>query len=152
VITEGTNVVLLDNETIDITVRGAPIRILGISLLGDEFALDFATDRFFAPATTDPVRIVLSHRPGEIERFSTDDDIDLVVAGHTHGGQVSLPFFGPPFTNSIVPRSVAAGGLHRLDGHSIYVSTGVGRERRNAPRVRFGVRPSIGVLTLTNAR
>ncbi|MDE0223120.1 MAG: hypothetical protein OXJ90_27900, partial [Spirochaetaceae bacterium] len=47
-----------------------------------------------------------------------------------------------------VPRHVAAGGLHELYGTPIYVSTGVGRERGNAPQLRLGVRPSIGIIDL----
>jgi predicted MPP superfamily phosphohydrolase len=47
-----------------------------------------------------------------------------------------------------VPREVAAGGLHVLGGRNVYVSTGVGIERGQAPQVRLGVRPSVGVLDI----
>jgi predicted MPP superfamily phosphohydrolase len=47
-----------------------------------------------------------------------------------------------------VPREVGAGGLHEVAGNPIYVSTGVGMERGQAPQVRFLVPPSIGVLEL----
>jgi hypothetical protein len=73
-------------------------------------------------------------------------EIDLVIAGHTHGGQISLPLFGPPVTLSEAPRHVAAGGLHELGGRPIYVSRGVGLERGEAPRVRLGARPEISLL------
>lgn len=149
-ITEGTGVVVLDNEVAEITIEGTPVRVLGISFARDDADLTGALDTFLAETGDSVVRIVLTHQPDEIDRFSTSDPIDLVVAGHTHGGQVAIPWFGPPLTHSSVPRSVAAGGLHELDGHAIYVSTGVGRERLNAPQVRFGVRPSIGVLDLVS--
>ena len=74
--------------------------------------------------------------------------IDLVVSGHTHGGQIVVPFFGPIMTLSHVPRSVAAGGLHQIDGNYIYVSRGVGCERMQAPRIRFLCPPEISLLTL----
>ena len=79
-------------------------------------------------------------------QLPADSGIDLVVAGHTHGGQVALPMFGPPLTLSAVPRQVGAGGLHEVRGNPIYVSTGVGMERGQAPQLRFGVRPSVAVL------
>jgi len=50
----------------------------------------------------------------------------------THGGQVVIPGFGPPMTLTHVPRAVAAGGLHHVDGRAIYVSRGVGHERGQA--------------------
>ena len=62
---------------------------------------------------------------------------------------MQLPFIGPPITMSEVPRDVAAGGLHELDGVPLYLSNGVGMERATAPQVRFGDRPSVGVVTLT---
>jgi predicted MPP superfamily phosphohydrolase len=73
------------------------------------------------------------------------------VAGHTHGGQVVVPGFGPLMTMSEVPRDVARGGLHWIDGNPIYVSPGVGMERRQAPQVRLFARPSVGVLELVDA-
>ena len=74
--------------------------------------------------------------------------MDLTIAGHTHGGQVRIPFFGPPITLSRVPRRVAGGGLHELQGNAIYVSRGVGCERASAPRVRLNCPPEVSLLTL----
>jgi predicted MPP superfamily phosphohydrolase len=74
--------------------------------------------------------------------------IDLALAGHTHGGQVVVPFFGPLLTLSDVPRHVAAGGVHELGPVRVHVSRGVGMERGSAPQIRFFCPPEICLLTL----
>jgi predicted MPP superfamily phosphohydrolase len=73
-------------------------------------------------------------------------DADLLVAGHTHGGQVRLPFIGPLITLSAVPRSHAAGTTPLPGGRTLVVSRGIGMERHNAPRLRFLCRPEIVII------
>ena len=51
---------------------------------------------------------------------------------------------------SDVPRAVARGGLHGIDGNAIYVSNGVGLERAQAPQVRLFSTPSVGIVTLVD--
>jgi len=94
------------------------------------------------------VRIAFAHYPRAALALRPNSRVDLVVAGHTHGGQVVLPLVGPPIVLSPLPRSIAAGGLHALDGNALYVSRGVGMERGQAPRIRFLCPPEITVLTL----
>ena len=107
-----------------------------------------AMEHLVAAESEEVVTIALTHRPDIIEWLP--GRVDLIVAGHTHGGQIQLPLVGPLVTASAVPRHIAAGGLNDIDGHRIYVSTGVGLERSDAPQVRFGARPSIGVLDLVS--
>lgn len=84
--------------------------------------------------------VVLGHAPdftlGEVPA-------ELMVAGHTHGGQVRLPFIGPLLTFSRVPRSQAAGHTVLPDGRHLVVSRGIGMERAWAPRLRFLCRPQL---------
>lgn len=140
---------VLDNEIDTFEVRGVPVRVGGTTLFGDEAAARRMAARLVGPDGDDRgrVRILIGHKPDAIELVRATP-VDLVIAGHTHGGQVSLPLLGPPLTLTNVPRHVAAGGLHELHGTPIYVSTGVGRERGNAPQLRLGVRPSIGIIDL----
>jgi predicted MPP superfamily phosphohydrolase len=89
--------------------------------------------------------VVFGHAPdfalGEI-------DADLLVAGHTHGGQVRIPVWGPIITFSRVPRTWAA-GVTRLPGdRTLVVSRGIGMERGRAPRLRFWCRPEIVIIEL----
>lgn len=72
----------------------------------------------------------------------------LALAGHTHGGQVQLPWFGPPLVLSNVTRAMGAGGLFRLGESWLCVSRGIGMERNHAPRIRFLCRPELTVLEL----
>ena len=148
-ITAGTGARVLDNEVDTFELNGITLSIGGTTLFGDEASARRMAERLTGDEHAD-VRILLAHKPDAIELLHARP-ADLLIAGHTHGGQVSFPLIGPPLTLSSVPRHVAAGGLHELDGTPIYVSTGVGRERGNAPQLRIGVRPSIGIIDLVGA-
>jgi uncharacterized protein len=146
-ITRDSDLRWLDGEVATVEVHGVSVHIGGIPLAYWTPEAQRTMDEL-AAMDDGGVRILLAHRPDAAYRLR-DGGADLVVAGHTHGGQVQVPFLGPPITMSDVPRDVAAGGLHTLDGHRIYVSTGVGLERWRAPQVRLNVRPSIGIVTLS---
>ena len=93
----------------------------------------------------DRFHLVLGHSPnfalGRIEA-------DLLVAGHTHGGQVRLPLIGPLVTLSRVPRAWAAGLTELPSGARLLVSRGIGMEGDAAPRLRFLCRPELVVIDL----
>ena len=147
-ITRGTGARVLDNEIDTFELNGNLIHIAGVSLDGRDYEpAGWEAAKRLAEGDLPGVRILLAHEPDAIGLLE-GRTVDLLVSGHTHGGQVSIPFFGPPITASRVPRHVAAGGLHDLHGTPVYVSTGVGRERGNAPQLRFGVRPSLGIIDL----
>ena len=146
-ITEGQDLEWLDHEVATTEVRGTTVAIGGIPVTYASPESRATIDQLAATTDAD-VRILLSHRPDAVYEVP-EGGADLVGSGHTHGGQVRLPLVGPPITMSGVPRSVAGGGLHELDGIPIYLSNGVGMERHTAPQVRLGDRPSVGVVTLT---
>ncbi|MEM7306764.1 MAG: metallophosphoesterase [Planctomycetota bacterium] len=110
---------------------------------------DGSTTSVRVPAAEDGrFHIVVAHRPG----FAFGDvEADLLVAGHTHGGQVRLPLLGPPITMSRVPRAWAAGRTELAGGRTLIVSRGVGMERGHAPRLRFLCRPEVVVIDVLPA-
>jgi predicted MPP superfamily phosphohydrolase len=73
------------------------------------------------------------------------DGLSLILAGHTHGGQVRVPFYGALTTNCALPRRMAR-GLHPYRGAWLHVSAGLGTHP-TAP-VRFSCPPEASILTL----
>lgn len=136
---------LLDNAVRTADIRGQLVTVGGVGIPDAAGVFDAAPFTQLANADPRSVRLLVSHYP---DAASLQPDADLVISGHTHGGQIAIPGFGPLVTLTNVPRAIAAGGLHTLDGTNLYVSTGVGLERGQAPQVRLFVRPSVGIIDL----
>ena len=148
-ITAGTRVRVLDEEIVTVPVGDRRLTIGGVGRRYRSPGASAVVSRLERAPGTGDVRLLLAHRPDAAFLLPPRPRTDLVVAGHTHGGQVALPFVGPLMAFTDVPLEVAAGGLHDLGaGRRIYVSRGVGLERGQAPRVRLNVAPEISLLTL----
>jgi uncharacterized protein len=92
-------------------------------------------------------RLLVGHSPDYILEVQ-DLPIDLCLAGHTHGGQIRIPFFGPIVTLSKVPRKLAF-GFHEVGNTRINVTGGVGFEHSgNAPAIRINCPPEICLIEL----
>lgn len=146
-IVRGTPVRLLEDERVALQHGERQIELLGLSApaLSPQARAPF--EQLTRQADPHVTRLVLVHRPRFVMELEPDAPVDLVIGGHTHGGQVRLPLFGPPITLSPLPRDIAAGGLHHYQGHAVYVSRGVGG-LRSVPLVRFNCRPELSLLTL----
>ncbi len=100
------------------------------------------------PRTKPGFRLAIAHSPAParaLERLG----YDLILAGHTHGGQLRIPGFGAIVTNTEgLPRSMAR-GLHRAGRSWVHVSAGLGTSMY-AP-ARFACRPEACVLDLVPA-
>jgi uncharacterized protein len=94
--------------------------------------------------------ILLYHTPDEILDVAATHRVDLYCAGHTHGGQVALPFYGALVTLSKFYKKYER-GLHREGSTWLYVTRGIGMEGGPAPRVRFLARPEVTVIELAPA-
>jgi hypothetical protein len=90
--------------------------------------------------------IMLSHQPSVLDRAETAG-ISLILSGHTHGGQVSLPFIGPP-ARFFDREFKYIRGRYERDGTQLFVSRGTGTIGIG---VRLGARPEIAVIRLKSA-
>lgn len=70
---------------------------------------------------------------------------DLLLVGHTHGGQVALPFIGP-LTSATPYGSKYAKGWFRENDIDMYVNRGLGTDGWGGPKIRFLTRPEIAVI------
>ena len=88
-------------------------------------------------------KILLCHNPLGI-RMAATHGIDLMLSGHTHGGQVRLPMVGSVYGRSKLGERFVE-GWNRLDGTQIYVSRGIGKV---LVPLRYGCPPEITLLRL----
>jgi predicted MPP superfamily phosphohydrolase len=91
----------------------------------------------------DEPNILLSHNPDILEEADSRR-ANLILAGHTHGGQVVLPFLGAAHTHSEHLNRREASGYMLRDQTQVYVSRGIGE---GIP-LRFGARPQIALITV----
>ncbi len=136
----GAGVKLLINEREDVLVKGRALSIFGLDYPS-------STDHLAKlQKEVDPQRfnLLLSHVPA-FAHEQLNKDINLILSGHTHGGQVRLPFFPPFYLPRYAGRFIA--GLYHVSQHRIplYVSRGVGT---SVLPVRFFCRPEIGLFEL----
>lgn len=107
--------------------------------------------RELLPAADDGAyTIYLHHKPDAVDQLRARDAgqrVDLFLCGHTHGGQVCLPFWGAIITLAKYHKTYER-GLYNVDGVPMYVNRGVGSGGGAAPAVRFLSRPEVAVIDL----
>ena len=153
---EAAGAVVLDKTYVDIEVNGNKVRIGG--MYDYAFGLNGNNDASAAPSDslsflqefqdTDSLKIMLAHRP---DSFIFGDaskvwDVDLVISGHNHGGQVVLPFLGGLYggDQGFFPKYVH--GMYEKDNFQMLVTSGLGSDRQKLPR--FNNPPEIAVLEI----
>jgi uncharacterized protein len=101
---------------------------------------------FLPPLDRRDFTLLLAHHPDQAERARRAlDSVDLVLSGHTHAGQVRLPFLGA-LVNSAERSDLYEAGVRRRPWTQVYTSRGIGTT--HLP-VRFLAPPEIALLTLT---
>jgi uncharacterized protein len=134
--------------------RGLPITIVhttrSFDLPGLRLTCLSVEDSFnahfeIAAVDSSQFHIVLGHCPD----FSLGQGpADLLIAGHTHGGQVRMPLLGPVMSHCRLSPGKAAGFSGLPGGGQLFVSRGIGMERSTAPPMRFLCRPEVAVIDL----
>lgn len=122
----------LTNRSVRLSVNGAPLQIVGS---GDTHLGLCDLDAAFADVDCRVFTILAAHSPDTAFQLEAHR-VDLTLSGHTHGGQISIPFFGPP-TLRTRHRLPQPSGLMYVRGRPLVVSAGVGTVgvplRFNAP-------------------
>jgi uncharacterized protein len=134
----------LNNRFAEIEVNGTRIRFLGI----DDYHIGYA--KFELLVASEKFSIALTHAPymDAIEKL-TGFGAELIFAGHTHGGQVRLPFVGALTTNSDLPNKFARGiSGWEIDGRTSVLSVVAGLGNSIFAPVRFFCRPEVRLVTL----
>ena len=137
-------IVDLTNEARMLEVRGARLCVAGV----DDYSHGDPSLEVLPPPERRDFTLLLAHDPDQAERARRGyDAVDLIVSGHTHGGQVRLPFVGA-LRNPAERGDLYEEGLRRRPWTQVYTSRGVGTV--HLP-VRFLCRPEVAVLELTGA-
>jgi predicted MPP superfamily phosphohydrolase len=135
----------LSNERTTLTVPADDGSAVTIEVVGlDDAHIGRARPEAATPRDGGGFRLAVAHSPDSIADLISKE-YDLILAGHTHGGQVRMPGYGALVTNCDIPRAWAR-GLHRSGRSWIHVSAGLGTSMY-AP-YRFACRPEVSVLTL----
>jgi len=121
---------------------GARIDLLGVD---DYWETSCSLARAYRGLGPDTPKILLSHNPDINDDVVPQTRIDLILSGHTHGGQVAAPIVGQPIVPSKFGQKYRA-GLVRDGARQTYVTRGIGHLL--AP-VRFNCPPEVTILTLT---
>lgn len=153
---ENAGAVVLDKNYVDIEINGTQVRLGG--LYDYAFGLNGNNDALAAPndtlsflkdfQNTDRMKIMLSHRP---DSFIFGDaskvwDVDLVISGHNHGGQVVIPFLGGLYGGDQGWFPEYIHGMYQKDNILLFETSGLGSDKQKLPR--FNNPPEIAVLTI----
>ncbi len=142
---------VLNGEVAVVQRNGANLRVLGLK--DHQKITNWKAYAEEARALLEPTAgagdvLVLQHSPDVAPIINGSDkvsaDLKLMIAGHTHGGQVWLPVLGRPIVPSSYGQRFAAGHM-KENGLDIFVTTGIGT---SILPTRFMVPPEIAVITV----
>lgn len=133
---------VLVNSAMHVVRSGITLRIAGL----DDIKEGEPDPLIGCSLTLQPPTVVLSHEPDGIRRLDPRLRTDVVLAGHTHGGQIVLPWYGAPVTMSQTCGRQSAHGWIQNPRAPLLVTRGLG-EQLPLP-IRVGCPPEILILRL----
>jgi predicted MPP superfamily phosphohydrolase len=134
----------LKGDAVEVNVRGTRL-----CLAGAPVGQPGLKEQALSKVNPEALSIFLYHYPSAVLEAARQH-VDLLCVGHTHGGQVALPFYGAIITLSKLGKQYES-GLYRYENTWLYVNRGIGMEGGSAPRIRFCARPEISVIDLVPA-
>ena len=129
---------VLHNRWRKITIRGQELLLVG---LGDRWSEEDDAAAAFRDAPAGLPTVVLAHNPDTKDRIA-DRPWQLMLAGHTHGNQVNLPFYDESWATVVDHRFIA--GHYHWNGRQLFINRGIG----GVKGIRFRSRPEISILEL----
>ncbi len=136
---EANGIKVLENEVVEVKARGSSVWLAG---LADLWTRPQYIDETIAKVPTGQPVIALTHNPDIFPRVP--QRVPLMLAGHTHGGQVRFPIIGTLIEPSRFGERFVRGHVFE-NNHHLFVTTGIGT---SIIPVRFGVPPEIVLLTV----
>ena len=136
---EAVGIPVLENEALAVETTAGPLWIAG---LADDMTRSPDVPRAMAQVTDDNPVVMLSHDPAPFAEV-TDRPV-ITLAGHTHGGQVYLPWIGALFIPGRAPLRWAYGHIQEM-GKDMYVSAGIGT---TILPIRLNMPPEIALITI----
>ena len=140
---------ILSSNSESFSYEGGNISIYGLSLYNSKTPLWAmrGIETWLKDHDESYYKIILGHSPNYALALK-DSKIDLCLAGHTHGGQVRIPFYGPLTIDSEIPKNWSR-GFHKIGFPYLNVSAGAGSNRYNGlPEMRFNCPTEITVLKI----
>ena len=136
---EGAGIRVLENAATPVMVNGRALWIVGVA---DQVTVHDDIGRALSQVPDGAPVIAVTHNPDLFPEMPAR--VLLTLAGHTHGGQVNLPFLGRLIVPSRYGSRYAIGHVHE-DGRDLFVTPGIGT---SIIPVRFRVPPEISLLTV----
>jgi predicted MPP superfamily phosphohydrolase len=135
------NIRCLHGEKVALRHNGCEFDLIGLDCTHKPFVDGPKLHALLGGVPPERFTILLYHTP-DLAPVASAAGVDLMLSGHTHGGQVRLPGLGAIYPSSLYGKRFEA-GRYLLDRMTLYVSRGIGMEGLGAPRIRFLCPPEI---------